>query len=354
MVGAPATGPGGSHGEGGTVLTDTAARSGLAARPGAAGSRLKAGWATAAAFRGLPDTRRCLQLGLSIVWLLDAVLQGQSVMFTGAFARMVAATAAGNPAVIAGPIIWASHLIGHHPVLANAGFAAIELLLALGMAWRPTVKGALAVSIVWSVGVWWLGEGLGGLLAGTADPVTGAPGAVIIYILLALLLWPADHGGPSSGAVALRPLGAASGRLIWLVLWVGMACLALAGRASQGLGRVISQQASGEPGWLATFDRDIAGLPILRGQTALVILAAVLAVIGAGIYLPPPAVRVVLSLAAVMSAAIWVAGENFGGVLSGSATDPGSGLVLVLLAAAYWPGRFGLPRPAHQDPGTGC
>ena len=84
------------------------------------------------------------------------------------------------------------------------------------------------------------------------------------------------------------------------------------------------------------------------------VLTAALAVIGAGIYLPAPAVRVVLALAAVMSAAIWVAGENFGGVLSGSATDPGSGLVLVLLAAAYWPGRFGLPRPARQDPRSGC
>jgi hypothetical protein len=342
------------------VLTDAAALSGLAARPEpagcrpeAAGSRPETDGAAAAEFRGLPDARRCLQLGLSIVWLLDAVLQGQSVMFTGAFARMVAATAAGNPAVIARPIIWASHLIGHHPVVANSGFAAIELLLALGIAWRPTVKGALAVSIAWSVGVWWLGEGLGGLLAGTADPVTGAPGAVIIYTLLAVLLWPTDHGGPASEAVALRPLGAARGRLIWLVLWVGMACIALAGRASQGLGHVISQLARGEPGWLATFDRDIAGLLILRGPTAPVILAAVLAVIGAGIYLPPRAVRVVLALAAVMSAAIWVAGENFGGVLSGSATDPGSGLVLVLLAAAFWPGRFGLPSPARQDPQSG-
>jgi hypothetical protein len=336
------------------VLTDTVALSGLAGRPETAGCRPETAGAAAAGFRGRPDARRCLQLGLSIVWLLDAVLQGQSVMFTGAFARMVAATAAGNPSVIAGPIIWASQLIGHHPVVANAGFAAMELLLALGIAWRPTVKGALAVSIAWSVGVWWLGEGLGGLLAGTADPVTGAPGAVIIYAVLALLLWPTDHGGPSWEGVALRPLGAAGGRLIWLVLWVGMACLALAGRTSQDLGRVISQLAPGEPGWLATFDRDIAGLLILRGQPAFLILAAVLGVIGAGIYLPPPAVRVVLALAAVMSAAIWVAGENFGGVLSGSATDPGSGLVLVLLAAAYWPGRFGLSSPARQDLRIGC
>ena len=35
--------------------------------------------------------------------------------------------------------------------------------------------------------------------------------------------------------------------------------------------------------------------------------------------------------------AIWVLGENFGGLLTGQATDPNSGLLLILLAAACWP-----------------
>ena len=64
---------------------------------------------------------------------------------------------------------------------ADAAFAVIQLLIGLGIAVRPTVKAALAASIVWSLAVWWLGEGLGGLLNGTAS----APGAVILYALLA-------------------------------------------------------------------------------------------------------------------------------------------------------------------------
>ena len=69
-----------------------------------------------------PDDRRRLQLGLAAVWLLDAVLQSQPAMFTGAFARMLAATAAGNPAVVADPIAWAARLVGQHPAVANAAF----------------------------------------------------------------------------------------------------------------------------------------------------------------------------------------------------------------------------------------
>ena len=43
----------------------------------------------------------------------------------------------------------------------NSVFATIQLLLALGIAYRPTVRVALAASIVWALGVWWFGEGLG-------------------------------------------------------------------------------------------------------------------------------------------------------------------------------------------------
>jgi hypothetical protein len=44
-----------------------------------------------------PDRRRSLQLALAALWLLDAVLQYQTFMFSQGFPRMLAATAAGNP-----------------------------------------------------------------------------------------------------------------------------------------------------------------------------------------------------------------------------------------------------------------
>src|SRR6201996_8579075 len=151
------------------------------------------------------DGRRVLQLGLAAVWLLDGVLQYQPWMYTKAFGEMLADAASGNPAVIAAPITWDAHLVEHHLVLLNTVFATIQLLLGLGIAWRPTVKVALAASVAWSLGVWWIGEGLGGVLNGIADPVTGAPGAVILYALLAVLLWPPGRDGPFEAA---RPFGA--------------------------------------------------------------------------------------------------------------------------------------------------
>jgi hypothetical protein len=53
-------------------------------------------------------------------------------------------------------------------------------LIGPGLIYRPTVKVALLASFGWSLGVWWIGEGLGGLSTGTASPLTGAPGAALL------------------------------------------------------------------------------------------------------------------------------------------------------------------------------
>src|SRR5690348_13976486 len=158
---------------------------------GSAGGGSAAG-GTAVAHAGVAalDARRRLQLLLAGMWLLDGVLQLQSAMFTRQFPAMLAESAAGQPGVVAGPVIWAARLIAEHPAPANAAFAALQITLGLALAWRPAVRLALAGSVIWGLAVWWLGEGLGGLLTGTASPVNGAPGAALLYAITAVLLWP--------------------------------------------------------------------------------------------------------------------------------------------------------------------
>ena len=111
-------------------------------------------------------------------------------------------------------------------VVLNALLATIQLALGLGIAWRPTLRLALAASIAWSLAVWWLGEGFGGILAGTASPVNGAPGPVILYAVLAVLLWPADRD-PGAPSVAERVVGRRPAQAAWLVLWGSLAAFAL-------------------------------------------------------------------------------------------------------------------------------
>jgi hypothetical protein len=298
-----------------------------------------------------PDVRRRLQLALAGIWLLDGILQFQAFMFTKGFAQMLAGTAAGNPWFIADPITWAARIISDHATATNTAFAVIQTLLGLGIALRPTIRIALGASIVWAVAVWWLGEGVGGVLNGGASPANGAPGAVIIYALLAVLLWPRRNEQPAS-FVAGRSVGPVAAKGLWLILWGSLAYMALlpATKAPKALSGMISGMASGEPGWLASVDNHLAGFLAGRGGAAAVVLAVTLAVIAAGVLIPQPgAVKAVLGLAVITAAAIWLA-EGLGGILAGGGTDPNSGPLLALLALCYWPLASRSPLPAESQP----
>jgi hypothetical protein len=295
------------------------------------------------------DARRVLQLILASLWLLDAMLQYQSSMYTQAFGQMIGGAAAGNPGVVAGPVTWNAALVAHHLVPLNTVFATVQLLLGLGIAYYRTVRVALAASVAWSLAVWWFGEGLGGVLNGGASPVTGAPGAVLLYGLLAVLLWPAARAGAVAPFPAARAVGAPAARLLWLVLWGSLAYFALtpANRAPQALQGVAVDMSAGEPGWVTGLETHAATVLAYQGLAASVALAAALIVIAAGVFLPPPLARGTLALALVVSAFIGVFGEAFGQILSGGGTDPNSAPLLALLALAYWPRAAARPRAAR-------
>ncbi len=288
-----------------------------------------------------PDRCRKLQLALATVWLLDGVLQFQPFMFTAGsngFSGMLNSAAAGNPGAVARSITWNASIVDHHAVAADSAFALVQILIGLGIAWRPSVKPALAVSIVWSVGVWWFGEGLGGVLHGTAAPVGGGPGAVLFYALLAVLLWPVASVSDTCPFVAARAVGITGAKVIWAVVWLGLGVLALlgSGRSPEGLHDLIATYA-GEPRWLSYIDHNAESVVANRGLEFAVVFAVICVVVALGASVPSPATKAALILAAATGALIWVVGENFGTILAGGATDPNSGPLLVLLALAYWP-----------------
>ena len=331
--------------------------------PAMLASRVR-GLAAWSADRESAGPRRRLQIALGLAWLLDAALQYQPYMFTRAFAtQVISASAAGSPHFVASPVALAGDLMRRDIVAANAAFATIQLVLAAGLLWRPAVRAALAGTVAWSLSVWWLGESLGGILTGAASPLTGAPGAVILYAVLAGLAWPARSSDRPHASVADgSPLGARWSRALWVALWGSASYLVLQApdRAPGALRSSIAGLAAGEPRWIAAMDQAAAVAAGRAGPLVPVLLAAAFAVIGVAIFVPAT-VRPALALSIVTALAIWVIGENFGGILTGQATDPNTGPLLVLVALAYWPlagsmraapGPAGRPviRPAAAQP----
>ena len=325
----------------------TSASNPVIVQPGRAGPRGPAGlphrirrFMAWSADREPTGPRRRIQIALGLLWLLDAALQYQPYMFTPAFpTKILSASAMGSPGLVAAPVMVASRLMLHNVVAWNAVFATAQLALAAGLLCRLTVKAALAATIVWSVAVWWLGESLGGIFTGAASPVSGAPGAVILYALVAILAWPSPRGDRQHVTVADgSPFGGRWSRRLWLVLWGSSAYLMLQvpNRAPGALRASIAGLAAGEPHWIAAMDRASAGAAGRAGTLLPVLLAAAFTAIGVAIFVPAAA-RLAVPLSIVAALSIWAVGENFGGILTGQATDPNTGPLLALVAVAFWP-----------------
>jgi hypothetical protein len=306
-----------------------------------------------AADRESTGARRWVQVSLGAIWLLDAALQYQPYMFSRAFATGVIEPAgAGSPGFVASPVMFAGQFMLHNEVAFNAVFATVQLALGVGLLYRRTVRAALAGSIIWALSIWWLGEGLGGIFTGTATPVTGAPGAALLYALIAAAAWPASSPEARGASVAADGLpGGRPARLAWLALWGSSAYFLLLApnRAPGALRDAISGGTAGQPGWIASMDRAAAAAIGTNGTAVTVVLAALFAVIAVGV-LVPVATRAVLVLAMVTAVVIWVLAQGFGGILTGQGTDPNTGPLLILLAAAFWPLAGARRKPAEASP----
>ncbi len=286
------------------------------------------------------NLQQVCRLALAAVWLLDAVLQIQPIMFSrgsSGFSGMLVSAAAGNPGWIARTITWNASIVDHHPVLTNSLFALVQFLIGFGIAWRRTTKSALALSIGWSVAVWWFGEGLGGIFHGAATPLGGGPGGVLFYALLAVLLWPTQ--GSDEPFIAARAVGVATAKAIWMIVWSGLAVLSVAGsaRSPQALRELVAASEGGEPRWLTHLDRSTESVLHHHGTAITVSLAVASLAVATAVFIPPRGARVLLAAAIVIWSVIWVCIQNFGGILTGRATDPGSAPLIVLLVLIYWP-----------------
>ena len=282
-------------------------------------------------------TQRKLQIALGLIWLADGALQLQPFMFGRSFVtKIIAPNAIGQPGIVSGPVTLAAHLIEPRIALFNLFAATIQLLIGLGLIYRPTIKAALLASFAWALGIWWIGEGLGGLLTGTASPLTGAPGAALLYMLAGLILWPRAGSRPRT-AVAGGVLGERCGRRAWAMLWLGLAALWLqpTNRAGDAVHDAIANAPSGT-GWLSSIHSSVAAAAAGRGQVIAIVAAGVSAAIGLAV-LSDRWPNTALALSVLIALVYFVVGQGMGGVLTGSGTDPGTGPLLILLSIAVYP-----------------
>ena len=273
-------------------------------------------------------TRRTVQSILGVIWLMDGVLQLQSFMYGRGFVQMLVGMESGEPSWVAHSINWAAMSLQSHQLVLNTLFALVQIAIGVGLLYRRTVKPAITASFAWTLIVWWFGEAFGNLLMNTANPLSGAPGAVLLYAIIAAIVWPNDRPGGLIGV-----LGA---RVVWAVLWIGMGAIWLLpiNSSAHATHDAISGAPSGAS-WLSGLQNSFAGLAKGNGLAIAIVLGVTSIVIGVGVVInwQPKAF---LWVAMLLNLAYWVVPQGFGGIFVGNATDPNAAPLFILLAAALY------------------
>ena len=314
-------------------------------------------------------SRKALQRVLGVLWLIDGLLQLQPLMFTGNMINgIMRPMLVGQPGFLEPSLQFIVNQTSLHLVEVNLLIAVVQILLGLGFLFLPDrwVKELVIVSIVWAFIVWFGGEGMSMLFTGTASILTGAPGAVLLYPLLGLAIYPGKRSKASSqDAVARnRDDGLLSRRALrWIFsgFWFFAGLLQLQpnwwqpGQISQAISAMVGQGGLNsvlvDP-VLTQLSNATANIEIPLNIALIVVFLA----LGIGFAVArEDQLRSFLIASIVISVLIWYSSEAFGMILTGMATDFNSGLLLVVMALAVWPGarvrqaaRSGYSRVAQQ------
>ena len=285
--------------------------------------------------------RRLLRTGFGLLWILDGILQAQPKMAGGLAAQVIQPTAAASPAWVQHVANWGGTIWSYHPI--TSGAATVWIQVGLG-AWLliaahgPWSRLAGLAAVAWGLVVWVFGESFGGIFAPGLSWLTGAPGAVLLYVVAgALVALPQDAWrGPRVGRLVLGGTG---------LFFIGMAVL----QAWPGRG-FWPGPGHGQPGTLAGMVQQMAATPQPRVLSALVArfgsvaasngfavnLVAVIALAATGAAFVtgrPRLVRYAVWSGLVFCLADWVLIQDFG-FWGGLGTDPNSMIGWILLFSA--------------------
>ena len=295
--------------------------------------------------------RYFLRVSLGLLWILDGLLQAQPTMPAGFVRHLIGPGVAGSPAWLAAVVNPLADVWTRHPISADAATVWVQvglgvLILVGGRGLLITV--ALWTSVAWSLAVWTVGEFLGGLLVPGASWLTGAPGAVLVYGLAALLLLAPEAWWSSGRSALLARRSVAAWMLLGAVLqalpWEGSwSASGLSEPFSRGLGNNQPVGIRQPISWVVTVALD---RPLVLNATIIAVLLAV------GTSLWVSGRRAVLVAGVLVCSATWWLAQDFG-VLGGLGTDPNTALPLALLLVAASPRWASQPvavgaRPGHR------
>jgi cytochrome oxidase Cu insertion factor (SCO1/SenC/PrrC family) len=296
-----------------------------------------------------PGARRFLRIAFGVLWIFDAILQAQPRMAGGLPSQVIAPVAAASPGWVQDVVGFGGSVWSYHPVQAAA--AAMWIQAGIGI-WLLAAKTGLPSRLAglagagWGLIVWVFGESFGGIFAPGPSWLSGAPGAVALYVVAgALIALPMRAwAGSRLGRRLLAGIG---------VCWIAMAVLqALPGNGfwqggdSGTLAAMVSSMAEiSQPHVQAAMVSAFASFAGAHTAAVNLFVVVVLSALGVAFIVGRPRLlRVAVPAATVFCAAVWILVQDLG-FPGGLGTDPNSMVPWTLL---LWGGFIAVTEHASE------
>ncbi len=282
--------------------------------------------------------RGLLRVGFGLLWILDGILQAQPKMAGGLAAQVIQPTAAASPTWVQHVANWGGTIWSYHPITSAA--ASVWVQVGIGV-WLLVAKNgpwsrlAGLASVAWGLVVWVFGESFGGIFAPGLSWLTGAPGAVLIYVVAgALIALPEDAWRTARlGRLLLAGIGLFFIGMAVLQAWPGRGFWpgTLHGQPGTLAGMVQSMASTPQPHVLSALVARFGAFAASNGFAVNLVVVIALAAMGA-VFLTgrPRLVRYAVWFGLVFCLADWVLVQDFG-FLGGLGTDPNSMIPWILL-----------------------
>ena len=306
-----------------------------------------------------------LRVGFGLIWILDGILQAQPKMAGGLASQVIEPAASASPSWVQHLVNWGGTIWSYHPITAGAASVWIQvgigvwLLVAAHGTWSR-LAGLAAVA--WGLVVWVFGESFGGIFAPGLSWLTGAPGAVAIYVVAGgLVALPEDAWrGPRLGRLLLAGTGVFFLGMAVLQAWPGRGFWSGTGHGQPGTLAGMVQQMAGtsQPHFLSALVAGFGSFAASNGFAVNLVVVIALATMGA-IFLTgrPRLVRYAVWFGLAFCLADWLLVQDLG-FLGGLGTDPNSMIPWILLIFAGYlaltpaPAQAQAPAPAAETTAT--
>jgi hypothetical protein len=141
--------------------------------------------------------RQTGRLIFGFLWILDGILELLPDTAKN-FISIIQSMADGQPAWLQSMLTWTANLLSPHAILWNGVLGVAEIVVGVLLLFAVSARLGIILSIALAIPIWIVGQAFGGILTGSATD----PGAMPLYILAALLVWPrrevVDSAGSSS------------------------------------------------------------------------------------------------------------------------------------------------------------